>query len=169
MKKWEKHENKVEKRFGGDKRPASGSIPGLKGDVVAGTLLIECKDTEKESYILKSSVWEKIAKEAAECRKEPLLLVCINGLRLSITTEDFLLTTLQDKARALESGSPAEEEFPEFSPGKYKLPKAQKTHAMDKHGRALCTRMEIDRFMLTVDEDEVTCQACQNKLKRGCL
>jgi hypothetical protein len=50
--------------MGGRRVVASGALWGSKGDVRSDKFLIECKTTGQSFYSLKSSVWEKVEKEA---------------------------------------------------------------------------------------------------------
>jgi len=57
-------EKRVAKRSGGSRVPASGALPGIKGDVEARIHLLECKTTGKKSLRIEQKWLAKIAREA---------------------------------------------------------------------------------------------------------
>lgn len=61
--------------LGGKRQPGSGSAWYAKGDVKTPKYLVECKQTEKESYSLKLSILRKIEEESCRAGKEALLQV----------------------------------------------------------------------------------------------
>lgn len=79
-------EKRTAKEFGGRTRgKASGASPFAKGDVKTPEYLVENKFTDKDHFILKWSVWEKIAKEALkEGFRTPLI-------QLDIQDESFII------------------------------------------------------------------------------
>lgn len=64
-------ENAVAKALNGRTTPNSGATPFFKGDVVAGSFLIECKtcETQKKSFSIKQEWLEAIERERVETRK----------------------------------------------------------------------------------------------------
>jgi hypothetical protein len=54
-------------------QPASGALPGAKGDVRSRDYLTECKTTERGSLGLKVEWLRKIAREAAEANRTPTM------------------------------------------------------------------------------------------------
>lgn len=69
-----KQETRVANRSKGTRVPASGAIPGIKGDVNAGIHLIECKTTSKLSLRIEQSWLVKITREASLKGKTPGLV-----------------------------------------------------------------------------------------------
>ena len=61
-----RQENEAAKKYGGRRRPASGALPGLGGDLTAygKKLLVECKLTEKGSYSISAEAIDKHEKHA---------------------------------------------------------------------------------------------------------
>lgn len=92
------HEKYIAERFRGKVQIASGAIQGLKGDCITSYALIECKCTEKASYVLKRKVIEKIEKEALNCCRVPLLAIRIQD-------KDYILYRLYDLFTAVTGGS----------------------------------------------------------------
>ena len=70
-----KSEASLAKALGGRARPASGAMPGAKGDIDLGAFLLEAKSTTQESMILKMAWLLKIAREAKSEGKTPALSV----------------------------------------------------------------------------------------------
>ncbi|MCA8939384.1 MAG: hypothetical protein KDB07_06240 [Planctomycetes bacterium] len=63
-KRSKRQEQGIANDLGGRVRPGSGSIASMKGDVIAGDLLVEAKFTDKRSFTLSRQVIEKIRREA---------------------------------------------------------------------------------------------------------
>lgn len=70
-----KHESFIAEAFDGRTQIASGAIWFAKADVDTEFYLIECKATEKDYYIFKQSILDKIYTEALKVAKVPLLCV----------------------------------------------------------------------------------------------
>jgi hypothetical protein len=70
-----KSEASLARALGGRARPASGALPGSKGDIDLGAFLLEAKSTTQESMILKMAWLLKIAREAKSEGKTPALSV----------------------------------------------------------------------------------------------
>lgn len=68
-----KHEKFVAEKLDGKLQMASGAIWFAKADVYTDKFLIECKATEKDYYILKRAILDKIESEALKVGKIPLL------------------------------------------------------------------------------------------------
>lgn len=68
-------EKQTARRLAARVRPASGAMPGLKGDMVAGEFLIEAKSTTAHSMGLKRDWLAKIAAEAENQGLTPALAV----------------------------------------------------------------------------------------------
>ena len=73
-----KQEKKVAKLFSGKTVIASGALWFASSDVKSDKFLIECKTTEKDRFIVKAEIWEKICSEAIKDGfRIPLLVVDI--------------------------------------------------------------------------------------------
>ena len=70
-----KSEASLARALGGRARPASGALPGSKGDIDLGAFLLEAKSTTQESMILKMGWLLKIAREAKSEGKCPALSI----------------------------------------------------------------------------------------------
>jgi len=68
-------ERRSSRRAGGRPRPASGAMPGAKGDDERGDFLVEHKATERESMSLRFEVLAKIGGEAVAEGKTPALQI----------------------------------------------------------------------------------------------
>ena len=66
-------EARLTKDLGGRARPASGAMPGAKGDIDLGGVLMEAKSTTQESMGVKLAWLLKIAREARAEGKTPAL------------------------------------------------------------------------------------------------
>ena len=88
---WQKKEQADAKHFGGRRRPRSGGIWFMPGDVVLKQFLIDDKTTKHNSYSISSKTWNKIKKEAILCNKMPALNVQLgDGTEFTvIDTNDF--------------------------------------------------------------------------------
>ena len=72
----QKQEKSVAKQFDARLTPASGAKWNAKGDVRSDNFLIECKTTEKDTFILTARTWEKIEREALrDHMRIPLLII----------------------------------------------------------------------------------------------
>lgn len=96
MKKWEKQEKRDNKNFGGRMTIGSGNKV-IKGDSQTNELLIECKCTEKNQYILKKEVLQKLQAQAFEIGKIPILSLDINNECWSMVETNFLQDILRKK------------------------------------------------------------------------
>lgn len=84
-KKSQKQEKTVAKNLNGRVTPASGALWGAKGDVRTDIFLIECKTTDKSSYSLKASIWNKICDEAvADGLRLPLMIISVAGNEFAV-------------------------------------------------------------------------------------
>ena len=70
-----KSEDRLAKTLGGRARPASGAMPGAKGDLDLGVVLLEAKSTMRDSMIIKLDWLAKIGREARAEGKMPALSV----------------------------------------------------------------------------------------------
>lgn len=65
------HENNVARILHGSRQPNSGSTPFLKGDVIAGDWIVECKATMKptSSIAIRKDVIDKLEEERKQMLK----------------------------------------------------------------------------------------------------
>ena len=70
-----KSEDRLIKQLGGKGRPASGAMPGAKGDIEIGAFLMEAKSTMRDSMTIKLDWLAKIGREARAEGKTPVLSV----------------------------------------------------------------------------------------------
>ena len=68
-------EARLKRKLDGKGRPASGALPGSKGDIELGKVLLEAKSTTQESMAVKLAWLLKIASEARSEGKSPALSV----------------------------------------------------------------------------------------------
>lgn len=68
-------ESRLTKKLGGRQKPNSGALAGAKGDIEAGTTLLECKSTTARSMKLEHAWLGKIAKEARDAGKTPAIAI----------------------------------------------------------------------------------------------
>lgn len=80
----DEHEDRVAKKMGGKKQPASGAMLLHKGDVLSGRYLVEAKTSGKKSIRVSQSWLEKISDEAAQTNKIPLLALGFPNIRLGV-------------------------------------------------------------------------------------
>lgn len=92
MKKWQKKEKNDAKVFSGMVQKASGNIWNRPSDVLTELFSIDSKFTEKSSYSVTLSTWNKLCEEAAWNQERiPLLSLKIKNTELIvISKEDFL-------------------------------------------------------------------------------
>lgn len=90
-------EKSVAKEFGAKTVIASGSLWFADSDVRSDKFLIECKTTDKDYYSLKSSVWEKIEREAdLDHMRIPLMAIDIRGHRFIVFNPKSFDTRLRE-------------------------------------------------------------------------
>lgn len=68
-------ESRLAKTLGFRQKPNSGALQGAKGDIEAGTTLLECKSTTARSMKLEHAWCSKIAKEARDIGKIPAIAI----------------------------------------------------------------------------------------------
>lgn len=87
-------EEELAKSSGGRRQPASGALPGRKGDVRENGFLVDDKFTDAASYTITKKTWRKIEQEAAQTPPgmRPRMRLTINGLpKLCVMLEDDYL------------------------------------------------------------------------------
>ena len=90
-----KQETRVATRSSGRRVPASGSIPGIKGDVNARLHLLECKTTGKKSLRVEQKWLTKIAREAATKMKMPGLVFSFPDMASDVD-QDWIAVSMRD-------------------------------------------------------------------------
>jgi len=75
-------EKELAKKLGGKRQPASGAITGHKGDVKTSELLIDLKETDSKSIIVKLGDLHKIMNEANGEGKDPALVLRFNKAKV---------------------------------------------------------------------------------------
>jgi hypothetical protein len=88
MKAWEKQERRLAEKSGGTTTAASGAFWTRKGDVRSADLLIETKQTERQSWSITRKIWDKIRREALLDGRMPVLAVQIQNTRLVVIDEE---------------------------------------------------------------------------------
>ena len=84
QKQSQKHEKRLAKKLGGTTVSGSGSQWSHDADVKTRDLLVEHKFTTKKSFSVKSSVWEKIYREAWKISRTPILAIHMDGTDLVV-------------------------------------------------------------------------------------
>ncbi len=95
-----KQEKMVAKKLNGFRTPASGAIPGFKGDVSTEKFLIECKMTVNKSLSIDTGWIKKICDEAWASGKEPRIVIsfeCLNLPYPKVWRLDIMDLTAQKK------------------------------------------------------------------------
>jgi len=90
-----KQESRVAQRSGGRRVPASGALPGIKGDVSGKLHLIECKTTGKKSIRIEQRWLTKIAREAAMKHKMPGLVFSFPDIASDVD-QDWIAVPMRD-------------------------------------------------------------------------
>lgn len=90
-----KQETRVALRSSGSRVPASGAIPGIKGDVNSRLHLLECKTTGKKSLRIEQKWLTKIAREAAMKTKMPGLVFSFPDMASDID-QDWIAVSMRD-------------------------------------------------------------------------
>lgn len=94
---WYKWEEEVANALGVKPVPGSGNQDWQKGDVVNSDWFFDCKQTDKESYSVKKSLFDKYKSLAALEDREFGLALNIAGEKLAVIPFETFLE-LQEKA-----------------------------------------------------------------------
>lgn len=89
-----KSEEQLAKSTGGKRQPASGALPGRKGDVRENGFLVDDKFTDAERFTITKEMWRKIEREASMTPPglRPRLRITMPGLpKLCVMLEDDYL------------------------------------------------------------------------------
>lgn len=100
----QKQERSFAKKIGGRSVPASGAFWSRKGDVRSDDLLVEAKMTDKASFSIKKSIWEKIRREALLDGRIPVLAVQIQNRNLVVLDEEDFLELRSNAERGVGEG-----------------------------------------------------------------
>jgi hypothetical protein len=86
-------EQQAAKQEGGKRQPASGSLRNsrLKGDVRANGFLIDDKFTDKKSFSVTMTDWQKLTQEAFALSLLPSQRVTLPGVKLRVFREEDAL------------------------------------------------------------------------------
>ena len=84
-----KNEKRLAKKLGGRRQPASGAIDGYKGDIITKEYLYDDKSTKHFSLPLKFEMLQKLAKEAIDSHREPVLAVTFDSVKIG--EKDFVV------------------------------------------------------------------------------
>jgi hypothetical protein len=104
-KPWKKQEKRLAKKVSGSRPAASGAFWTRKGDVRSEDLLIEAKQTDKKSFSLVGTVWDKIRREALLDGRMPVLAVQIQNRNLVVIDEEDFLELHSNATRHLGEGA----------------------------------------------------------------
>jgi hypothetical protein len=97
-KNWQKKEHNDKSLFRGRLRPRSGGLWFAPGDVSTEEFLIDCKTTEKKRFSITEDIWDKINREALNCRKLPCLSIRLeNGVELVILDKNDFYSFFKEK------------------------------------------------------------------------
>lgn len=77
--KAQKQEQGIAKRWGGAVQPASGAVPGRKGDVKLVAHLAEAKITASKRFTLTLATWLKCVVEAGNQGRTPIMVIEFEG------------------------------------------------------------------------------------------
>ncbi len=99
-----KQEGRLAQAVGGLSVPASGAFWHRKGDVRSDDLLIEAKTTEKKSFSIVGTIWDKIRREALLDGRLPVLAISLQGRNLVVLDEEDFLALRSDAERCLGEG-----------------------------------------------------------------
>lgn len=78
-------ELRIAEDVGGRRNPASGGIPGFKGDVETRKFLVEAKTTDRKRFCLTEKMLAKIDSEALNYGKIPALVIEFPTFRFGVT------------------------------------------------------------------------------------
>ncbi len=83
--------------FKGRIQPASGSLPpaAFKGDVKSELFLIDDKNTNLQSFGVKSSVFKKLRREAFMNDKKPMIRIEFQDITLCVLEQSDLLALIK--------------------------------------------------------------------------
>ena len=65
----------------------SGRLDMFKGDVKSERLLVDCKYTDKPSYVLTADVWDAVAGWARNESKEPAIAIKTSECEIAVVSE----------------------------------------------------------------------------------
>lgn len=92
-----RQEKRWAKELEGKRRPASGALLGLRGDITKGKFLFELKRTDKKSFTLTLEMWNKIMSQSFSDGKIPAVGLTIQGIDLVVISRDTFLALIEKK------------------------------------------------------------------------
>lgn len=95
MKKWKKKEKSDAFTFNGKVTKGSGNSWYAPGDIKTENFLIECKQTEKKSYSISLTTWDKIYSQALFSYRTPILSLKIQDVDLVVLDKEDFKNILQ--------------------------------------------------------------------------
>jgi len=86
--KWS--ETELAREHGGRRQPASGALPvaGLKGDVITNQFLFDDKTTGAKSFSVTDATMQKLARDAFQARRLPVMRVRFEATNHSVYVVD---------------------------------------------------------------------------------
>lgn len=81
---WYKWEEYVANSLDGKPTPLSGATPYQKGDFQGENWFVDCKVTNKDSYSIKNSLFEKYEEISRLEGKEMIVALNLNGRKLAV-------------------------------------------------------------------------------------
>ena len=72
------HEKELADKLGGIRQPASGAIPGFKGDIKVDNFLLDSKQTTNNSIVVSTRDLTKISEEAQQEGRLPGLVLTLS-------------------------------------------------------------------------------------------
>lgn len=81
---WYKWEEYVANSLDGKPTPLSGATPYQKGDFQGENWFVDCKATNKDSYSIKNSLFEKYEEISRLEGKEMIVALNLNGRKLAV-------------------------------------------------------------------------------------
>ena len=149
----QKLEKNMAKTLGGNTTPGSGAFDGNKGDVKSKEWLGEHKYTDSKQYRLQYNIWSKIAKEASEINRTPILEVVLDQtgdhLRLMfMTLHDFYEKSYTSEEQLLNSFY-----FKQYKPSKKVASIVLKSNEINEHkiAASILSTFKLPGFFITFD------------------
>lgn len=96
---WYQWEKEVADAFGTNPTPGSGNQDWQKCDVATDDFLIDCKNTEKNSYSLKKSLIDKYKPVAGLEGKEFMMAINLNGEKLAVVPFETFMKLREDACK----------------------------------------------------------------------
>lgn len=94
-----KQEDRLAKKFGGQRVAASGAFWSRKGDVRSADMLWEAKWTSKQSFSIKRGILKKVSVEAVMAGRMPALHISFSGEDNYVVLTEFDFMELYESSR----------------------------------------------------------------------